>query len=223
MFMKYVEVIIFIFLVIFISVSCKKEQEVVTTPITETPNVLKDYDGNIYRTIQIGNQVWMAENFRGEHYIDGQSLPNCFYDNDSTNLTIYGRLYKWEGVVSSAGNTKKILPDGWRIPSLSDWQQLIAFLGGDSLAGGKMKSTGTQYWLAPNEGASNESDFSAVPAGFFRVDGVFMTLGEYACFMTSANINNYYTKVINLSKNSATAMIKEYLKQDAISIRCIRE
>jgi uncharacterized protein (TIGR02145 family) len=147
-----------------------------------------DLEGNIYKTIKIGNQVWLAENLKSTKYNDGIEIPlvtdntswsnlttsgYCWYNNDaSTYKNTYGALYNWYAV-----STGKLCPTGWHVPSDAEWKTLEMFLGmiqeqADSMdlrgttEGGKMKEAGTAHWNTPNTGATNESGFSGLPGGY---------------------------------------------------------
>ena len=147
-----------------------------------------DIDGNIYETVKIGDQWWMAENLKVTNYRNGEAIPNvtdntewsnlttgayCNYDNDESNVETYGRLYNLYAV----GDSRNIAPLGWHVPSDEDWKQLEMFLGMSQAEvdveddwrgtdeGGKMKEAGTTHWRTPNTGATNESGFSALPGG----------------------------------------------------------
>jgi len=137
-------------------------------------NTITDIDGNIYTSVTIGTQVWMVENLNVTRYRNGDSLPNivndslwgsltsgayCDYNNTPGNSTIYGKLYNWFAVHDS----RNIAPKGWHIPSLEEWDSLIKYLGGDTIAGGKLKDT--ILWASPNTGASNSRGFKALPGG----------------------------------------------------------
>ena len=145
--------------------------------------IMTDQEGNVYRTIQIGNQLWMAENLKTTKYRNLDPIPNvtdntawnslttgawCYLGNNSSNDCPYGKLYNWY----AANDTRQICPSGWHIPTSSDINILVSYLGGASIAGGKMKSTGSDYWQSPNIGATNESGFSALSGGY-RIDGSF--------------------------------------------------
>ncbi len=147
-----------------------------------TYSTLLDIEGNEYKTIQIGNQTWMAENLRTTKYNDGSSIPvvndniswlnlttaaYCWYDNDISRKDIYGALYNWHTVTS--GN---LCPAGWHVPKNEEWTVLTAYLGGESVAGGKLKETGTAHWN-PNSDATNESGFTALPGGMRGNGGAF--------------------------------------------------
>ena len=137
---------------------------------------LEDIEGNVYSVVQIGTQLWMSENLKTMKYNDDTDIPleidniawvglttgaYCWYQNDeAANKDIYGALYNWYAV-----ETGNLCPDGWHIPTDAEWSALGSFLGGNSIAGGKMKATGTEYWSAPNTDATNESGFAGLPGG----------------------------------------------------------
>jgi uncharacterized protein (TIGR02145 family) len=133
-----------------------------------------DIDGNVYPAVQIGGQCWMAENLNTTRYNDGSTIPNvtdplswipltsgawCSYDNDGTNDDDHGKLYNWYAALNL-----NICPQGWHVPADSEWTALSDHLGGPSVAGGKMKAI-SGLWVTPNIDATNESGFSALPAG----------------------------------------------------------
>ncbi|HBZ19962.1 MAG TPA: hypothetical protein DEO60_02440 [Bacteroidales bacterium] len=139
-----------------------------------TYGTVTDIEGNCYKTIQIGTQIWMAENLKTTKYNDGNTIPNitddrewkvsltgayCWYDNNSTNKNTYGALYNWEAV-----NMGNLCPTGWHVPGRAEYVTLTDYLGGESVAGGKLKESGTTHWNNPNN-ATNESGFTALPAG----------------------------------------------------------
>ncbi len=154
-----------------------------------------DIDGNVYKTVTIGTQVWMAENLRVTHYRNGDSIPNaidpvtwrdssgayCDYDNNSTYSAPYGRLYNWYVI----GDSRGLAPAGWHVATDAEWQTLIDFLGGEGVAGGKLKEAGIVHWDSPNTAATNESGFSALPGGFRNGVGDYAYLGFYAEFWSS--------------------------------------
>ena len=155
--------------------------------------VVFDHNGNAYKTIRIGSQVWMAENLKTTEYNDGTSIPlvmnnsawsalttagRCYHNNDSlTYKKPYGALYNWYAV-----NTGKLCPTGWHVPTDGELHTLVLMLDADAvfvlgqeslIAGGKLKETGTTHWYSPNEGATNESGFTALPGGLRRTNGEF--------------------------------------------------
>ncbi len=167
--------------------------------------IVTDIDGNTYQTIKIGNQWWMAENLKVTHYRNGDAIPNvtdytewvyltsgayCAYDNDNSHVATYGRLYNWYAVSDS----RNVAPSGWHVSTFEEWQTLEDYLGGSSVAGGKLKEAGTSHWASPNTGATNESGFSALPSGYrSHVYGHYSAMGFYCDFWTSTeNVAPYW-------------------------------
>lgn len=192
---------------------------------------ITDQDGNTYATILIGTQVWMAENLRTNRFCNGDSIPNeidnwawesstsgawAHYNNNSQYDTTYGKLYNWFAVDDS----RNICPCGWHVPSDEEWTLLIDFLGGKEVAGGKMKSTGTQYWQNPNTDATNESGFSSLPGGYRSTyRGIYFFMGVYGYWWSSSeSALGYYlffdNSVINMNPIS---------KRNGLSVRCIKD
>lgn len=133
-------------------------------------NDIKDIDGNKYTSVKIGTQVWMVENLKVTHYCNGDAIStsgvaeDAFYNdynNDANNSITYGRLYSWGAVIDN----RNIAPKGWHVPSDTEWTKLTDYLGGENVAGGKLKEAGTIHWLSPNTGTTNESGFTALPGG----------------------------------------------------------
>jgi len=194
---------------------------------------ISDIEGNIYNTVSIGNQIWMASNLSTSRYRNGAYIPYIlnsnqwaaikrpalsFYNHDNTYETNYGKQYNWYAVIDTQG----ICPNGWHIPSNNEWTILSDFLGGLNVAGGKMKATGTQYWSFPSNG-SNTSGFTGLPGGFRNVDGTFGILG-YNGFWWSATEENeqkafnrsiiYTDNVLSVGSSS---------KNQGFSVRCIKD
>ena len=115
-------------------------------------------DGQTYNTVEIGSQTWFSEN------INYAMTDSWWYDNSSANGDIYGRLYKWYPALTAC-------PSGWHLPTDEEWTILTDFLGGENVAGGKMKEVGTTLWDSPNNGATNESGFTALPGGYRNTNG----------------------------------------------------
>ncbi len=130
-----------------------------------------DADGNVYSSVTIGRQIWLVENLKTTKYLNGDPILSNLRGSDWTNTAsgayqissdIYGNLYNAYAVIDG----RQICPAGWHVPSASEWDELLTYLGGEENAGGPMKESGTSHWLDPNEGATNESGFTALPAGF---------------------------------------------------------
>ncbi|OVE78708.1 hypothetical protein BVY01_04640 [bacterium I07] len=175
------------------SVSQKARQIKGKSTVSKT---VTDIDGNVYRTIKIGNQVWMAENLKVTHYRNGDPIPHvtsttawsnlstgayCNYENTASNVSTYGCLYNWYAV----NDSRKIAPVGWHVPTDAEWRTLVDYLGGSGVAGGKMKESGTLHWKSPNTGATNSSDFSVLPGGYRNNPGDFYSVGSDAPFWSS--------------------------------------
>jgi uncharacterized protein (TIGR02145 family) len=208
---------------------------------------VNDIDGNTYKTIQIGSQVWMAENLRTTKYRNNISIPNItdntqwqnestgawsYYNNYATNNNPYGKLYNWYAVVNSNG----ICPNGWHLPTDAEWNILIANLDPSynptanspqiqsSTAGGTMKSTGTQYWLSPNTDATNSSGFSGLPGGFRDYQGKFYGVGNSgAWWSSSTKYNSDAAWLRSLDYNVGNVMRGLNYKTVGFSVRCLRD
>ena len=155
-----------------------------------------DIEGNLYQTIILGTQEWMAENLRTSAYRDGSLIPHvtnntswgnlttgayCWYDNDDTYEQPFGKIYNWFAVADARG----LCPMGWHVPTDAEWTTLINFLGGAGVAGGPLKETGFNYWEFQNDGATNSSGFRGLP-GSRNEDGTFPIMGFYG-YWWSAN------------------------------------
>jgi len=199
--------------------------------LLEDTLVVKDFDGNIYETVQIGNQIWMAENLRSTHYSDGTPISYYNYNNDSADVKTYGRLYSWAAAMKGAtssntnpSNIQGIAPNGWHLPSKAEWQQLINYLGGVTVAGGKLKEAGNEHWISQNTDATNESGFTALPAGMHDFTNIFQWKGDHCAFSTSTwpMPKDYAVTAVMLKNNDATAVIGNFHPDDALSVRCIK-
>lgn len=223
---------------------CKKESTAGGTLVpkigfnpTITYGTMTDQEGNVYKTVTIGNQVWMAENLRTTRYNDGTPIPldtniarwrtsvepaYCNVNNtyNAQEIAVYGRLYNWYAV-----ETGKLAPKGWRVPSEADWKLLYAYLGGNVKAAGLMKEAGTAHWLSPNTGATNASGFTALPSGYRNEIGYFIGKDSIAVFWST-------TVHPNLPYNASVAYLKyswEWLsdallvKNIGCTVRCIKD
>ncbi len=193
-----------------------------------------DIDGNTYQTVKIGDQWWMAENLKVTHCRNGDAIPNvtdnrgwgnyaigayCNYDNYASNVATYGRLYNWDAVTDS----RQIAPEGWHMPSDEEWQTLVDYLGGSSIAGGKMKETGTSHWISPNSGATNESGFSASPGGYRSNYGNYYYMGTYAYFWSSTKSYGTIALTWILHYDYSGVERSGFDKHWGFSVRCVRD
>jgi uncharacterized protein (TIGR02145 family) len=223
------------------SFSCGEDKT--TNPAGGTS--VTDIDGNVYYTVTIGVQVWMAENLKVTRYRNGDAIPDvtdgadwdnrsgayCNYDNDPNNVPTYGRLYNWYAV----GDSRNIAPAGWHVPSDAEWEQLEMYLGmsqseadaegwSGTDEGGKMKESGTAHWESPNTGANNQSGFSALPGGYRYENGDFDYLGYYAYFWSITEDSGYLAWYRGLSYNySQIYRYHGYDKRSGLSVRCVKD
>jgi uncharacterized protein (TIGR02145 family) len=200
---------------------------------------VKDADGNKYNMVIIGSQVWMVENLKTTKFNDGTAIPlvtgndawlfldtpgYCWYNNNkATYGNIYGALYNWYAV-----NTGKLCPKGWHVPSKTEWTTLTSFLGGRSVAGGKMKSTGiketgTGLWEDPNVGASNESGFSGLPGGCRWPVGIFEEIGISGNWWSTTEQSYRDAWYWYLDYFSTDAIDNYWLKDNGHSVRCLKD
>jgi uncharacterized protein (TIGR02145 family) len=205
------------------------------------------YNGYTYSTIILGNgQEWMAENLRTANYANGDPIPNVtdgtqwsnlstgawvHYSNNSQYENPYGKLYNWYTVA----DTRNVCPTGWHVPTDLEWSILINYFdpnadGGNNYmntAGGKMKSTGTQYWASPNSYATNESGFSGLPGG--NRGGISSYLGNFNVLTE----NGFWWCSTEISTTESIARNLFYLGQEinrysqvnkkfGYSVRCLK-
>ena len=232
------------------------EEKSFTTPDTFLLRVT-DIDRNIYSTVKIGDQIWMADNLKVTRYPDGAKIPlvenqrswydfqmdqqaYCWYENYGAIGTVYGGLYTWpaamygsEGSDANPSGIQGVCPDGWHLPSDSEWKQLEMFIGMSqpeaerenwrgTVEGGKMKAKGTHYWESPNTGATNESGFSALPGGWRYGDGFFKNFGMSAAFWSSSSFGDY-AWIRRLDYNSSAVYRTFTGPYEGHSVRCIKD
>lgn len=195
-----------------------------------TYGTVTDIDGNVYATIQIGTQTWMAENLKTTKYNDGTAIPNitdntaweglttgawCNYNNDVNNNSTYGKLYNWYAV-----NTGKLAPAGWHVPTDAEWTTLTNYLGGDE--GDKMKAT-TLWTAYAGITNTNSSGFTGLPAGFRNYFGTFTSIGSYGYFWSSPEYNTSNAWYRMLFYNYSDAYSTSGYKRNGFSVRCVRD
>ena len=193
-----------------------------------------DIDGNEYETVSIGNQIWMAENLKVSKYRDGSSIPTghsnsdwgnlstgayAVYENVNENANTYGYLYNWY----AATDSRNIAPDGWHVATDAEWTTLTDYLGGTSVAGGKMKETGTSHWNSPNTGATNESGFTAFPGGYRSSSNGYDYIGSYGYFWSSSENHSIDAWKRWLYYNSSEVYRNYSNKTYGFSVRCVRD
>jgi uncharacterized protein (TIGR02145 family) len=198
------------------------------------------FGGYTYSSIVLGNgQEWMSENLRTNSYANGDPIPNVtdsiqwgnlttgawvHYNNNSQYENPYGKLYNWYAV----NDSRNVCPTGWHVPSDVDWVILSFYLGGESVAGGKMKSIGTQYWVNPNTDATNESGFSGLPGGSRNSNGsffnIFNVIGEYGLWWSSIEDYplNAFTRHLDYDDGNLYRFFNGLNKKFGLSVRCLK-
>lgn len=191
---------------------------------------INDIDGNNYNTIRIGDQIWMQENLRVTKFQNGTSLKQLSYQSEWTDRNSSGYYtivdnvsfgYIYNGFVIM--ENQNICPPGWHVPTISEWNTLIDYLGGSSIAGGKMKESSDLYWILPNFGANNISGFTALPNGYVGTEGDPHEKLEEACFMVASFDSSGNPGFIGIHYNNSTAFFNQNSsKVTGASIRCVK-
>ncbi|MEX0982173.1 MAG: fibrobacter succinogenes major paralogous domain-containing protein [Bacteroidales bacterium] len=231
--------LILVFSLVFI-IGCEKENgNGVIGPV-------EDIVGNVYQTVTIGDQVWMAENLKTTKYNDGTDIPNvientdwrslstgayAWYENDETTYgDIYGALYNWYAV-----ETGNLCPSGWHVPTDAEWKTLEMHLGMSQTEaddtgwrgtdeGGKLKEIETTHWNSPNTGATNETGFTALPDGHRDNSGSFSNVGNYGSWWSATEYYTYYAcgRYVGYG-SSGVGRDNDVEKEDGVSVRCLRD
>lgn len=207
-------------------------KKIVNYKIVKYYSKVTDIDGNVYNTVLINDQEWFVENLNVRHYRNGDLIPNvpdydqwgnmksgawCYYDNNPQNGVLYGKLYNLNAIKDLRG----IAPEGWHVPSDEEWNKLINYLGGISVAGNKLKSTNS--WL--NDSANtNISGFSALPGGLRYIDGVYNSEGKNAFFWSSTMEGIYYAwiRVLNYNNTNVERRVNG-IGYTGLSVRCVKD
>ena len=192
--------------------------------------------------VTIGTQVWATVNLDVTTYRDGTTIPQvtdptqwsnlttgawCYYNNNSSSGTTYGKLYNWyavAGIHDADPNTpnKVLAPTGWHLPTDAEWTTLTNTLGGTTVAGGKLKATGTSLWDTPNTDATNSSGFSGLPGGR-NGNGTFSNVGGYGNWWSSSQYGSTYAWIRFLYYSNGYAYRDYYNKLYGFSVRCLRD
>ena len=224
-----------------------------------TSSFVDTRDGQSYKIVKIGNQLWMAENLaylpavspsylpikpltfefiaKPYYYVNGYSGGNVGEAKSTSNYATYGVLYNWpaamNGAASSINNpsgVQGVCPSGWHLPSDAEWTELIVFLGGKKVAGGKLKEIGNEHWHTPNEGGTNESGFKALPGGCrkdYLMEGPnvkFQDIGWCGYWWSATEYGDEFAQR-RLVYNNLANMIR-YLpcaKEAGFSVRCVKD
>lgn len=251
--------LIAIFFIFVIKIEAQVKQKTSKIPqakITNTNNlqikkidsVIDTRNGISYKTVIIGTQTWMAENLNTKMYQNGDTISfiqnnnewsnltyggYCNYHNDTNNAITYGRLYNWYAIVDK----RNICPIGWHVPTDSEWNKLIIYLGGYKIAGNKLKEKGTLNWGNQNKLANNFSGFTALPGGHIYPNGIvylpdgtsdtyngdFDGIGNDGCWWSSTEIQGECAISYNLNHYDSGVIKEMPSKKFGLSIRCIKD
>jgi uncharacterized protein (TIGR02145 family) len=202
-----------------------------------TPGTILDYEENVYNTVIIGDQTWMAENLEATMYrngelietttlpesdISGESTPRYqwAYEGNVTYPATYGRLYTWHTVTDN----RNVCPTGWHIPSDAEWTTLETTLGGFNIAGSKLKEAGNSHWISPyNLDASNESCFKALPGGYRNETGNYAFMGNngYWWSSTASDVNTSWIRSLTVQTGQVSRV--DFIKNNGASVRCVKD
>lgn len=226
------------------SVTKTKTNYVRVSDVLFNPDVtygsVSDIDGNTYFTIQIGTQTWMAENLKTTKYNDGTGIQlvtgnsawaslsspaYCWPNNDAaTYKEDYGAVYNWYAVSATTNGGKNICPTGWHVPNEADWITLTDYLGGEDVAGGNLKETGTTHWASPNEGANNQTGFTGIPCASRFVNGAFQeqfeSFSEWWSAETTTQWGSYSRR---LYYNDSKLSLGQNVENFGCSVRCVKD
>lgn len=190
-----------------------------------------DADNNHYATLQIGSQIWMAENLNvgirvngSQAQTDNDIIEKYAYNDNAGNNSIYGGLYSWDEMMQyqTTESAKGICPDGFHIPTNLEWTTLSNYLNSETASGAKLKETGFDHWFSPNTGATNESGFTGLPGGVRNSNGSFQYLGNNGKFWTSSPTNTTNAWGKNLGYDTPVLSDENTGKSVGNSCRCIQ-
>jgi uncharacterized protein (TIGR02145 family) len=198
---------------------------------------VKDIDGNVYNTVKIGTQTWLKENLKVTKYNNGDVIKTTTpanldvsqeeskakyqwaYDGDESKVAVYGRLYTWYAITDK----RNVCPTGWHVPTDAEWVTLIDYLGGEDVAGEKLKEKGQIHWRSPM-GATNESGFTALPGGYRDASGKFGGLRDEGYWRCSTEYNTYFAWYLSmLSAYRNTGKDYNVSKENGLSVRCLKD
>jgi uncharacterized protein (TIGR02145 family) len=168
----------------------------------------------VFDEVIIGTQTWMAKNLDVDDGLGGIYA----YKNNEANAATYGRLYTWDAALRVAASV-----DGWHLPSDAEWTALTDYLGGASVAGGKLKEAGTTHWASPNEGATNESGFTALPGGYRGTDGIFYAIGNSGYWLSATESSANYAWHRFMSYDLSDVTSNNYNKEACFSVRLVKD
>jgi uncharacterized protein (TIGR02145 family) len=201
---------------------------------TTYPSNMTDIDGNVYNVVLIGSQLWMAENLKTATFNDGTVIPDVtnsatwaelsgpalgWYNNNAAAAkATYGALYNWYTV-----STGKLCATGWHVPTIDEWTELRTYLGGEIIAGNKLREIGTTHWADPNTEATNSSGFTALPGGYRNIDGTFSSLSFLGDWWSSSESNSSNAYGLFLYNDNSSLHSEADNKHGGFSVRCIKD
>jgi uncharacterized protein (TIGR02145 family) len=207
-----------------------------------------DADSNHYPVVKIGTQTWMAENLAylpsvnpptsgsfisPYYYVYGYNGTNVADAKASSNYTTHGVLYNWLAAMNSTSSSTSnpsgvqgVCPTGWHLPSDAEWTELTDYLGGTSVAGDKLKETGTTHWYSPNIGATNETGFTSLPGGYRYDEGAFNDIGLSGFWWSATEYGTNCACLRHMYYGYSSVYRYGYdysWEQDGLSVRCVRD
>lgn len=207
-------------------------------PAIFNPGILygtvSDIDQNIYKTVQIGTQTWMAENLKTSRFNDGNPVPYVsgntewkslttpgfsWMNNDAGFKSLFGGLYNYYAV-----STGKLCPTGWHVPDQADFTALNYYLGGVALSGGKLKESGLTHWKSPNAGATNESGFTALPAQGRDDSGYYIPMHSVFSSWWVSGASGIFVPCVSVNNEDVRLQTETTLTRNkGFSVRCIKD
>ncbi|MDY0207657.1 MAG: FISUMP domain-containing protein [Pseudomonas sp.] len=206
-------------------------------------------DNNVYQIVSIGNQVWMAENLKylpsvvdprsgsdsntaPYYYVYGYAGSVVADAKATANYQTYGVLYNWAAAMAGLpsrelipSGVQGVCPSGWHLPSNGEWEELIDYLGGEEIAGGKLKEAGTAHWSSPNTGATNEVGFTALAGGYRDTDKTFKDIADVGYWWSTTEHYKFdylaWYPYVSFDLNKVSEISSS--KESGFSIRCVRD
>ncbi len=207
--------------------------------------ICTDLDSKHYTVVTIGTQTWMAENLAylpsvnpgssgsltsSFYYVYGYNDTNVTAAKATVNYQTYGVLYNWHAAMNGDTSSNSVpsgvqgaCPNGWHLPGDAEWDIIVNYLGGDTIAGSKMKETGTIHWNSPNTEATNSSGFTALPGGLRYYYGNYLYVGNYGYWWSSTEYSIYNAWIRSMIGSNGLASSYDYDKKFALSVRCLRD
>ena len=207
-------------------------------PVGVFQNNITDIDGNLYKTVQIGSQIWMAENLKTKKYNDGTTIPNVkdntkwsnlttgawlYYNNNEVNNAKYGKLYNWYAVSKTTNGYKNVCPTGWHIPTEAEVNILVLYLGGGDIAGGKMKEISNTSWTSPNTESTNTSLFTGLAGGSASNFGGYYNFGINGYWWCTTEENTKNAFYYSLTNFLGSVGLQNGYKTFGLSVRCLKD